>query len=59
LASVTASGLTSACSKQKKDPVRPTPVCTSSKTSSAPSSSASSLAERRNSGVAGLTPPSP
>src|SRR5581483_7793368 len=59
LASVSASGRTPDCSKQKKVPVRPTPVCTSSKTSSAPSSSASVLAACRNSGAAGRTPPSP
>ena len=58
-ASVTASGLTSSCSQAKNVPVRPTPVWISSKTSSAPCSSASARAVARNSGVAGWMPPSP
>ena len=53
LASVTTSGLTPSCSQAKKLPVRPTPVCTSSKTSSAPRSSASVARGARNSGRAG------
>ena len=54
LASVTRSGSTPSCSKAKNVPVRPTPVCTSSKTSSAPSSSASSRAAARNPGSSGM-----
>src|SRR5581483_2513609 len=57
-ASVTASGLTPASCHAKNEPERPTPVWTSSKTSSAPCSSASARACARNSCVIGCTPPS-
>ena len=50
-ASVTSCGRTPSCSQAKNEPVRPTPVCTSSKARSAPSSAASSAAAARNSGV--------
>src|SRR4051812_7854437 len=55
LASVTRSGRTPSCSNAKKLPVRPTPTCTSSKQRIA----SSARAAARNSGVNGITPPSP
>ena len=58
-ASVTASGRTPSCSNAKNVPVRPTPVCTSSKTSSAPASSASARAASTNRESSGMIPPSP
>ena len=54
-ASATRSGRTPSCSKAKNEPVRPTPVCTSSK----PRSGESSAAAATNSGSSGTTPPSP
>src|SRR5687768_4247664 len=58
-ARVTASGRTPSCSKAKNVPVRPTPVWTSSKTSSAPASSASVRAASTNLASSGMIPPSP
>ena len=54
-ASVTRSGRTPSCSNAKNDPVRPTPVCTSSKQRSGESSAAAAT----NSRSSGTTPPSP
>ncbi len=50
-ASVTASGRTPSCSQAKNAPVRPTPVCTSSRTSIAPCASASVPRDARASRV--------
>ena len=59
LAKEQASGCTPYCWKQKREPVRPMPVCTSS-TSSSQSRSRQSLARpETNSGSMGSTPPSP
>ena len=58
-ASVTASGRTPSCCHAKNAPLRPTPVCTSSRISSAPCSSASARASASVSGSSGCTPPSP
>ena len=54
-ASVRRSGRTPSCSNAKNEPVRPTPVCTSSKQRSGESSAAAAT----NSRSSGTTPPSP
>ena len=56
---MTASGFTPSRSQAKNAPLRPTPVCTSSRISSAPCSSASARACASISGGSGCTPPSP
>mmetsp|Transcript_16513 Transcript_16513/g.41203 ORF Transcript_16513/g.41203 Transcript_16513/m.41203 type:complete len:213 (-) Transcript_16513:785-1423(-) len=59
LASVIMSGATPYSSWPHSLPVRPSPHCTSSNTSSAPASSHSLRRPARNSFCAGVTPPSP
>mmetsp|Transcript_43670 Transcript_43670/g.72567 ORF Transcript_43670/g.72567 Transcript_43670/m.72567 type:complete len:293 (+) Transcript_43670:131-1009(+) len=59
LADVKISGVTPRFSCPHNLPVRPTPVCTSSKMSSAPCSSQSSRALRKKSALPGRMPPSP
>ena len=59
LASVTASRLTPSCSKAKNVPQRPTPVWTSSKSSSAPRCRHSVARAPGTPPTSGITPPSP
>src|SRR3989442_4917875 len=59
LASVTMSGSTPVCSYANSVPVRPSPHCTSSKTSVTPRASHSSRRKATHSGSTGRTPPSP
>ncbi len=59
LPSVITSGTTPACSCANSRPVRPQPVCTSSRISSSPCASHSARSPRRKPGSAGITPASP